>query len=220
MNETDVRLYGLVDPEHTGNHDLAVLARKIADGGTTLVQFRDKQSTTRDMIARAGAVKAALEESAVPLIINDRVDVALAVGAQGVHLGQDDMPAELARDLLGKDAIIGATIHSIDEADAAAYRVIDYVGLGGVYATTSKDNKSSPIGVEGLQRISARIRHHAPDMKIVAIAGINAENAGDVIAAGADGVAVISALSVPSNPTKAASELRDIVVKMLEKRET
>ncbi|MBZ0217957.1 MAG: thiamine phosphate synthase, partial [Fimbriimonadaceae bacterium] len=201
-------------------YDLVNLTKKIVRGGVTMVQLRDKKGNVRDMIERARAVKQALEDSGVPLIINDRVDVALAVGADGVHLGLDDMPAAVARELLGDAAIIGETVHSIEEADMVAYGTIDYVGLGGVFATTSKTNKSAPIGIEGLQRIGARIRHHAPDMKICAIAGINADNAAEVIGAGADGVAVISALATDDDPAAAAAAIRAVVDKMLAKKES
>jgi len=211
MSAVDVSLYGLVDPEHTGGHDLASLTQVIARNGVSLVQLRDKQGGIRERIDRAVAVREALEGTGVPLIVNDRVDIALAAGAHGVHLGQDDMAVTDARRVAGPRAILGATIHSLAEADAMDYDAIDYVGLGGIFATTSKVNKSAPIGLEGLARIAARIRHLAPDVKICAIAGINADNAADVMRAGADGVAVISALSARSDPGEAAAALRRIV---------
>src|SRR5262245_58062404 len=120
----DVRLYAIVDPETSGGHDLAELARKVVAGGATLVQLRDKKSETRDMVARARAIKTAIGR--VPLLINDRVDVALAVGCEGVHVGQDDMTAEDARRLLGRDAIIGLSIKTVAQATAAPLELIDY----------------------------------------------------------------------------------------------
>ena len=192
----DLRLYAIVDPEHAGGRSLPDLAKLVAAGGATLVQLRDKKSDTRAMIDSARAVKAALAPFHVPLLINDRVDVALAAGADGVHVGQTDMAPEDARRLLGPEAIIGLSIKSVALAEAAPIELIDYVGIGGVYATTSKDNPNPPIGVDGLRRIVDVFRRRDPKFPSCAIAGINAANAGATIAAGADGVSVISALSL------------------------
>src|SRR2546427_9141688 len=134
----DLRLYALVDPEHSGGRDLAELARLVAQGGATLVQLRDKRGDTRLMVERARAIKAALAPFNVPLLINDRVDVALASGADGVHVGQTDMAAEDARRLLGRHAVIGLSIKTTAQAEAAPLDLIDYAGVGGVFATTSK----------------------------------------------------------------------------------
>jgi thiamine-phosphate pyrophosphorylase len=207
----DLRLYALVDPEHAGGHALADLARLVAEGGATLVQLRDKRSETRRMIEHARAIKAALAPLNVPLLINDRVDVALACGADGVHVGQDDMAVDEARRLLGRHAIIGLSIKTVAQAEAAPIGLLDYVGVGGVFATSSKDNTSAPIGTAGLARIADIFRRRAPNFPLCGIAGIDASNAGDTIAAGADGVAVISALSLARDPRAAARELRGIV---------
>ena len=146
----DLRLNAIVDPERSGGHDLADLARLCAQGGATLIQLRDKLSETRAMVETARAIKKALAPFDVPLVINDRVDVALAAGADGVHVGQDDMAVEDARKLLGRDAIIGLSIKTVAEAQAAPVDLIDYVGSGGVYVTGSKQQKNAPIGPEGL----------------------------------------------------------------------
>ena len=207
----DLRLYALVDPEHAGGRALADLARLVAEGGATLVQLRDKVSETRRMVEHARAIKAALAPFGVPLLINDRVDVALASGADGVHVGQTDMAVEDARRLLGRDAVIGLSIKTTVQAEAAPLDLLDYVGVGGVFATTSKDNTSAPIGPAGLARIAEVLRERVPRFPLCGIAGIDANNAADVIAAGADGVAVISALSLKSDPRAAARELRGIV---------
>ena len=140
--QVDLRLNAIVDPERSGGHDLADLARLCAEGGATLVQLRDKLSETRAMVASARAIKQALAPFKVPLVVNDRVDVALAAGADGVHVGQDDMAVEDTRRLLGRDAIIGLSIKTVAEADAAPVELIDYVGSGGVYVTLSKEQKS------------------------------------------------------------------------------
>ncbi len=214
----DLRLNAIVDPEHAGGHQLADLARQCARGGATLVQLRDKRSATRAMIEEARAIKKALADSGVPFVVNDRVDVAMAADADGVHLGQDDMAVEDARRLLGPDAIVGLSIKSVAEAEAAPLALIDYVGSGGVYVTASKQQNNPPIGPAGLARIIAALRRRAPDLPICGIAGIDANNAGEVIAAGADGVATISALSLTPDPAGAARTLRDIVDGMLAKR--
>ena len=215
-SQVDLRCYAIVDPEVSGGHDLADLSRRLASGGTTLVQLRDKLSDTRVMVERARAVKAALGQ--VPLLINDRVDVALASGADGVHIGWDDMAPEDARRLLGPDAIIGLTINSTLRADATNLGLIDYAGIGGVYGTTSKATKNTPIGPAGLTRVSEALRRRQVGFPTCGIAGINAANAAAVIEAGADGVSVISALSLAPDPEQAARELRGVVDAALAKR--
>jgi thiamine-phosphate pyrophosphorylase len=216
----DLRLNAIVDPEHAGGRRLADLACLCVRGGATLVQLRDKFSATRAMIEEAQAIKEAVAPLAVPFVVNDRVDVALAAAADGVHLGQDDMTVEDARRLLGSNAIIGLSIKSVAEAEAAPIDLIDYVGSGGVYATSSKQQKNPPIGPAGLARIIAVLRSRSRDLPVCGIAGIDASNAAEVVAAGADGVAVISALSMAPDPAAAARALRDIVDAVLAKRES
>jgi thiamine-phosphate pyrophosphorylase len=218
--KVDVRLNAIVDPERANGRPLAELARMVAAGGATLIQLRDKHGATRQMIETARAIKAALAGTGVPLVVNDRVDVALVAGADGVHVGQEDMRAEDARRLLGPKAIIGLSIKSVALAQAAPLEVLDYVGVGGVYATTSKDNPNPPIGVAGLRDIVAVFRARQPDLPICGIAGIDASNATPVIGAGADGVAVISSLSMKADPEAAARELRHVVDAALKARPT
>jgi thiamine-phosphate pyrophosphorylase len=207
----DLRLNAIVDPERAGGRSLAELTRLVVAGGATLIQLRDKHGSTRAMIEEARAIKAVLAGTGVPLVINDRVDVAAASGADGVHVGQDDMAAEDARRLLGPTAIIGLSIKSVALAHAAPLNAIDYAGIGGVYATTSKDNPNPPIGVDGLRAIVAALRARRQDFPVCGIAGIDAGNAAPVIEAGADGVAVISALSMSRDPESAARALRAVV---------
>jgi thiamine-phosphate pyrophosphorylase len=218
--QVDLRLNAIVDPERAGGYDVVELARLVAAGGATLVQLRDKRNESRAMVEEARAVKAALTPLKIPLVINDRVDVALAVHADGVHLGQDDMTPDDARRLLGPGAIIGLSIKTVTEAEAAPIDVIDYAGIGGVYATLSKEQKNAPIGPEGFARVAGALRRRAPRLPVCGIAGIDAGNATAVIAAGADGVAVISALSLAPDPAAAARALREIVDGMLAKRGT
>jgi thiamine-phosphate pyrophosphorylase len=216
----DLRLNAIVDPECAGGYAIADLAARCARGGATLVQLRNKHSETRALIEEARAIKQALAPFAVPFVVNDRVDVAMASGADGVHLGRDDMAVEDARRLLGPNAIVGLSIKSVAEAEAARLDLVDYVGSGGVYATSSKQQKNAPIGPAGLARVIAALRHRAPALPVCGIAGIDASNAAEVIAAGADGVAVISALSLVPSPETAARQLRDIVDGVLAKRGT
>ncbi len=207
----DVRLNAIVDPERANGRSLVELTRLVVAGGAKMIQLRDKLGGTRKMIEEARALNHALNETGVPLVINDRVDVALAAGAQGVHVGQEDMSVADARWLLGDNAIIGLSIKSVAQANEAPIEHLDYVGVGGVYATTSKDNPNPPIGLDGLRAIVGALRARKPDLPIVGIAGIDATNAAPVVGAGADGVAVISALSMQRDPEAAARQLRGIV---------
>ncbi len=213
----DLRLYALVDPVVAGGRTLVDLARRLT-ASATLVQLRDKHGSTRAMIEEARDLRGVLEPEGIPLLVNDRVDVALAAEADGVHIGQDDMPVPDARLLLGRSAIIGLSVKTVEQAKAAPLELLDYVAIGGVYGTTSKENTKAPIGIDGLRTIVGAIRARKADFPICAIAGINATNAADVIAAGADGVAVISALSLAPDPAKAAQDLRAAVDGALARR--
>ncbi|HMA57744.1 MAG TPA: thiamine phosphate synthase [Pseudolabrys sp.] len=213
----DLRLYALVDPAVAGGRTLVDLAQRIADSAT-LVQLRDKHGSTRAMVEETRALRDVLEPKGVPLLVNDRVDVALAAEADGVHIGQDDMALPDARLLLGRRAIIGLSVKTVEQAKAAPLELLDYVAIGGVYGTTSKDNTAAPIGVAGLRAIVDAIRARKANFPICAIAGINAGNAADVIAAGANGVAVVSALSLAPDPAKAAQDLRAVVDGALARR--
>lgn len=202
----DLRLYALIDPDVAGGRPLGDIAKLIA-GSATLVQLRDKHGSTRQLVEEARELTMVLAPLDIPLLINDRVDVALAAEADGVHIGQDDMSPADARLLLGRTAIIGLSIKTVEQAKAAPLELLDYVGVGGIYATTSKDTNSPPIGLSGLGAIVQAIRARDPKFPICGIAGINRSNAADVIAQGADGVAVISALSLAADPTVAARDL-------------
>jgi thiamine-phosphate pyrophosphorylase len=207
----DVSLYVLVDPAVARGKPLAALAAAAAKGGATLVQLRDKTGTTERQVAEAQAIREALRGSRVPFIVNDRVDVALAATADGVHVGRDDLDPATARRLLGPRAIIGVSIKS--EADIAKLPLgaVDYACIGGVFATTSKDNPDRPIGLDGLRRLREVLRARAPELPVGAIAGINEENAAAVIGAGADGIAVISAVIAAADAEAAARRLAALV---------
>jgi thiamine-phosphate pyrophosphorylase len=213
----DLRLYAIVDPETAGGHALPDLARRVAAGGATRVQLRDKVHDTGPMVELARAVKAALP-AGVPLIVNDRVDVAREAGADGVHLGQEDMRVEEARAILGPVPFIGLSIKTVEQAQATPLGILDYVGIGGVFGTASKRNTSRPIGPDGLARIVRVFRDRIGNFPMCGIAGITAANAAQVIAAGADGVSVISALALAPDPGAAARSLRAVIDDALKRR--
>jgi thiamine-phosphate pyrophosphorylase len=214
----DLRLYALIDPNRANGRDLGSLTRLVAEGGATLVQLRDKSGSTRQLIEEARAMGHALAGTKIPLLINDRVDVALAAEADGVHIGWDDISAADARLLLGRTAIIGLSIKTLQQAQDAPLEHLDYVCVGGVYETMSKDNPDPPIGSEGLRVIAAAIRKRAPLMPVGAIAGIDESNAAATISAGADGVAIISALSMTDDPKAAARNMRAVIDSALARR--
>jgi thiamine-phosphate pyrophosphorylase len=207
----NLTLYVLVDPARAKGRPLADVAAAAARGGATLIQLRDKSGVTRTLVEQATAIKRSLTGSGVPFLVNDRLDVTLAAGADGVHLGRDDLDPITARRLLGPRAIIGATVRADADVAALAPGAIDYVCIGGVFATTSKDNPDPPIGVHGLGHLARLVRERMPGMPVGAIAGIDEGNAGEVMRAGADGVAVVSAVTAASDPEVAARRLRVIV---------
>lgn len=211
MPAVDLRVYAILDPTRTKGRTLPDLARAAVAGGATLLQYRDKEGDTRQLVATARAIHAAVAGRGVPLLINDRIDVALAAGAEGVHVGQSDMTVADARRLLGPDAIIGLTLKTEADAQGMAGLTVDYGCIGGVFETVSKVNPTLPLGKRGFASVAAIARTAAPGKPIGAIAGIDATNAAAVIAAGADGVAVISALFMEGDVEAATARLRGIV---------
>jgi len=195
----DLSVYLVTDTRLSGPRGVAAVAAAAAQGGVTIVQLRDPDATTRELIAAAQALQAALVPHGVPLVINDRVDVALAVGADGVHLGDRDMPAATARRLLGPGRIVGVTVHDAAEARAVDTGIADYAGIGPVFATTTKAEARPAIGVDGFRTL----RRLVP-LPVVGIGGIDAARTAEVIAAGADGVAVVSAICAAPDPEAAA----------------
>ncbi len=207
----DIRCYAILDPDHCRGRALAEAARAAVAGGATILQYRDKSASTRVMVERAREIVAALAGARVALLVNDRVDVALAARADGVHVGQDDMSPQDVRRLMGPEAIVGLTVKSFDQAAAVPVGLVDYACVGGVFTTVSKHNPEPPVGLVGLERIADRIRLKRGDLPVGAIAGIRADNAGEVIAAGADGVAVISEIFMADDIEGAARRLRAAV---------
>jgi thiamine-phosphate pyrophosphorylase len=212
---TDISLYAILDPTRTKGRVLGDLADAAARGGASILQLRDKTAGTRAFIDSAQAVKAALA-GRIPLLINDRVDVALAARADGVHLGKEDMRPEAARALLGPGKIIGVTLKDSGDMAALDPRTVNYGCIGGVFETVSKHNPAAPVGLAGFQRLRGEAA--ASGLPVGAIAGINESNAADVIALGADGVAVISALFMADDVEAATRRMRRIVDAALAKR--
>lgn len=207
----DIRCYAILDPDHCRDRPLGALARAAAAGGATILQYRDKTASTRVMVERAREIVAALTGARVSVLINDRVDVALAARAHGVHVGQDDMSPQDVRRLMGPEAIVGLTVKTFEQAAAVPVGLVDYACVGGVFATVSKHNPEPPVGLIGLTRIAERIRLKRGDLAVGAIAGITAENAGSVIGAGADGVAVISEIFMADDVEAVTARLRAAV---------
>lgn len=195
------RLHVLTDFTFQQRHSHAELARMAILGGADTIQFRQKSGSIRDILANAFAVAAECRRHGTTLLIDDRVDVALAVDADGVHLGQMDMPLTDARRILGEKAIIGITAPSVAEARAAARGGADYIGFGPVYPTRSKANPASVKGLEGVLEMA-----NAVELPIIGIAGITAARCADVLRAGAHGVAVMTAISCAADPEEATRQ--------------
>ncbi|KAI9808388.1 MAG: hypothetical protein M1827_007485 [Pycnora praestabilis] len=199
--------------------DLIETVRAAVEGGVTIVQYRDKTSDTAELIRIARELHKVTKEHGVPFLINDRIDVALAMGAEGVHVGQTDMELATARKILGEKAIIGVSCNSIDEARKAAKGGATYLGIGTMFATQTKQNIKSIIGTAGTKDILASLSAMDEKVATVAIGGINASNAQRVLYQskatfkGLDGVAVVSAIIGAEDPKEAASELRDFIGK-------
>lgn len=204
----DYRLNALVDASLADIAPLPELAAVAVRHGATIIQYRDKHASTRQMIEQATLIAEALRATGVPLVINDRVDVALASGADGVHLGADDMDPETARRLLGENAIIGLTVKNTADAERAAKSSADYACIGGVFETVSKVNPDAPVGLEGFRQLRSYLRHARPEMPVGAIAGITLDRVSPVVNAGADGVAVISGLFRAVNIAAATGDFR------------
>ena len=195
-------LYLVTDRACVQGRDLIAAVLAAVQGGVRCVQLREKQLSSRDFLAQARALMAALAPHGVPLVINDRVDIALACGAQGVHLGQSDMPIADARALLPPPVFIGWSVETPHDVERARTLPVDYLGVSPVFATTTKTDAAPPWGLTGLQAVRA-----VTDLPLVAIGGIHAGNAASVLQAGADSLAVVSAILAAPDPQAAATEL-------------
>ncbi len=206
-------LYFVTDRGLCGARPLADCVLQAIRGGTVCVQLREKDVSTRFFIEEAGRIRTLMTPFRVPLIINDRLDVALAVEADGVHVGQSDMPYEIARKLMGPKAIIGLSVETWEDVERAQGLDCDYLGVSPVFSTPTKTDTKEPWGLEGLARIRAFSRH-----PLVAIGGLNAGNTEAAVMAGADCVAVVSAICASADPYAASRELADIIASALARR--
>ncbi len=185
---------------------IEIVVEEAIKGGVDCVQLREKNINTRKFVEIAHTIKSITDRYNVPLIINDRIDVALAVHAYGVHLGQDDMPLNIARKLLPHSMVIGISVSTVNEAIEAEKGGADYIGAGSVFPTSTKDDISGIIGLEGLQEIKKAV-----SIPVVAIGGIQIHNSESVVQYGADCLAVVSAIVSSNNPYEASKTLKAIV---------
>lgn len=204
----DLSLYLVLDPQMCGGLDKMVETVKEAiANGVTFVQLRSEVEIDKGLWYKAAvALKPILKAHHIPFVINDHVDVALAVDADGVHIGQKDLPATVVRKLLGEEKIIGLSVGSVEELKVVNFTVVDYVGVGPVFATTTKKDARPALGLDGLKAI---VKAHA--CKKVAIGGINASNAESVMSTGVDGIAVVSAICGQEDVADATTQLATIV---------
>lgn len=200
MKRFDLSLYLVLDRDLCRLHSMVETARLAVAGGTTMVQLRDKGADTAGLVETGRAVMEALVGTGVPLIVNDDIDAALAIDADGVHVGQDDMPAIEVRQRIGKYKILGLSVETEASARSVDPAVVDYVGIGPVFATSTKPDHKPPIGFDGLARLVGLTA-----VPTVAIGGLKGQHVPSVLAAGADGLAVVSAICGQPDP-KAASQ--------------
>jgi thiamine-phosphate pyrophosphorylase len=199
----DYSLYLVADADFAAGRDLAGIVEAAVRGGVTLVQLRAKSLSGREFVELGRRIAGRLATTGIPLIVNDRLDVALACGASGAHVGQEDMPVAMARRILGPGRTIGLSVNTPEEAVRAERDGADYVGAGPTYATSTKETALDVLGPEGIGRIKRAVR-----IPVVAIGGIVAENASAVAASGADGIAVVSAILDAPDARRAAEELK------------
>lgn len=206
LHNVDYSLYLVTDRSLARNRSNLEIVSAAVAGGVTVVQLREKNCSTREFIEQALAIKDFLKTRRIPLIINDRMDVAQAVKADGVHLGQTDMALAMAREIVGDAMIIGISAESLQDAIGAEKGGADYLGISPIYATPTKTDTAPPLGPEGLQQI-----RNSVNLPLVGIGGLNRENAAEVIRNGADGVAVVSAIVAADDPKAAAGELKRVI---------
>lgn len=201
-----VRLYLVTDPRYCPAPRLLELAPALALAGVSMIQVREKDTSARELIEITRSLVARVRPLGVPVIVNDRADVAVAAEADGVHLGRSDLPLTSARAILGPDAIIGASVESVDEPGLAEFETADYLAVSPVFQTPTKLDTTTPLGLEGVAAVASRSR-----VPVVGIGGIGSDEAASVIGAGAEGVAVISAILASPDPIASAKTLRSVV---------
>lgn len=204
--EVNYSLYLVTDSALAMGRALPEVVQAAVDGGVTCVQVREKDLSSRAYIEQLLAVRALLRERGIPLFVNDRVDVALAVEADGIHLGQTDLPLAMAKSIAAGRLLIGVSCESAHDAADAERGGADYVSVSPVFATPTKTDTAPALGLDGVRAVRRAVR-----VPVVAIGGINATNAADVIRAGADGICVVSAIVSAPDPRSAAARLLEIV---------
>lgn len=208
MKRFDLSLYLVLDPDLCRPLGMVETARLAVAGGVTMVQLRDKDASSAQMIATGRALKAALNGTGVPLTVNDDVEAAIAIGADGLHVGQDDMDAQTARRMIGPDMILGLSVETEALAAAVDPAVVDYIGAGPVFATATKPGHKPPVGMDGLARLVAAI-----PLPAVAIGGLKTSHVEEVLKSGARGLAVVSAICGQPDPQAAARQLSEAIRK-------
>jgi thiamine-phosphate pyrophosphorylase len=211
--QLDLATYLITDRALCGPRGVTAVVQAAIAGGVSIVQLRDPEAKTGRLVDEARALLRLLRPAGIPLIVNDRVDVALAADADGVHVGQLDMPVADARKLLGRDRILGLSISSLAELERAQLDGVDYLGVGPIFATQTKPDAAPPIGLAELSEIVARTR-----LPIAAIGGIQLTNAAQTIEAGAVGVAVVSAICAAPDPAAATRDIGQLVRSALRAR--
>jgi len=206
-------VYLVTDRGLCRNRPLQDVVLQAVQGGAGYVQLREKGLSTRGFVEEAIRIKKLLAPYHVPLIINDRIDVALASGADGVHIGQEDMPYDIVRRLMGPQAIIGLSVETWEDVEASEKLDVNYIGVSPVFATPTKTDTKEPWGLAGMKKIKAYSRH-----PLVAIGGINESNAAAVVRAGADGLAVVSAICSADDPRAEALRLKNIIDKEMKRK--
>jgi thiamine-phosphate pyrophosphorylase len=205
-HEVDWSVYLVTDPALVGHRKLTEVVAAAIRGGVRVVQYRDKHASTREMVAMAAELAALCRRMGAWFLVNDRLDVALAVDAAGVHVGQDDMPVATARRLLGPEKLLGVSVHNEAEIRQAELDGADHVSLSPIFATPTKPDHQAPLGLEGVRTLSRFAR-----VPVIAIGGIHTGNAAEVIRAGARGICVVSAIIAAPDPERAARQLKQLV---------
>ena len=202
----DLSLYLVTDPKLSRGRTHEYIVEQAVKGGVTIVQLREKELSSRVFYELAKSLMQLLRPLHIPLIINDRIDIAMAVDADGLHIGQRDLPYAIARKMMGKDKIIGLSVETIAQARVANELDVDYIGLSPVFSTNTKKDINTPLELSGVREIMGITKH-----KTVAIGGINSSNAESVLQAGVDGIAVVSAIVSQENPQEAALRLASLI---------
>jgi thiamine-phosphate pyrophosphorylase len=202
----DLSLYLVLDPDLCRPMGMVETTRAAVAGGVTMVQLRDKHASTAGMIETGRALQAVLAGTGVPLIVNDDIEAAIELGAEGLHVGQEDCDARSARERIGPDMILGISVETEALAAAIDAAIVDYAGVGPVFFTPTKPNHKQPVGLDGLARLVA-----VSPVPTVAISGLKAGHAAAVLGAGADGLAVVSAICGKPNPRGAAQEIAEAI---------